>query len=988
MLSPTEELGLSAKTLDTRVRRAAAQISAASLAQLERTLAADAWANAVIYERDGVTEAVRIMLRPLAVMPEQVAYLHHACNRITDALRRLPDLYLSDPEVRAALPIAPDEDAFFRELWGAEHSRLNPLYGRLDAVCDFTGAHWQDSLQFIEPNLCGVGGLHLAPVAEALVARDIVPTICAHDPDLKLHLPRDQRDLFLQVLLDHARAIDRKGNNLCLIEPKYSGEGPTEQPSLRDFCRARHGATIVHADPRELEVSDGEAWFQDVRIDIGYRDYEIRDLLQLEREDGRRLEAMRLLFRQNRMVSSLGGDFDHKSCFEIFTDETLARKYFSAEELRLFRRHVLWTRIVSPRRTSLPHGEGDLPEFIRRHREQLVLKPNRGYGGAGIHIGLSINAGEWDTLIDEALALADDPHRAWVVQAAANLPVHEFPIVGKDGRVSDEPFYAVYGFAATDHGIGTLGRVSQRQVINIAQRGGLVAVLIGDKPAELRAPPRAGVPDGNTRERLAALIADLRHLDGAIGLLNWDEETYLPERGRPERGAQLATLESLRHQLLSADELGDLVERVALDPSCDTLARTELERLRRHRRIALALPDQLVRKFAETRSRCLASWEMALREDDFSLFAGPFAEVLTLVRERAHALKRSNDLYDPLLDEYEPGMTRDRLEPVLDTVGARLKPLVAELSDATSAAPSLPAAHFPEAQQAAVCRQLLLDMGFDFTRGRIDLSTHPFTMMASPNDVRLTIRIFPHTPMPALFATLHEGGHALYDQGFGKELRETLLAEGAGMGMHESQSRLWENHVGRRPGFWVHYLPLFRQHFPGIFDGWTPEKLAQAVNVVRPGLKRVEADEVTYNLHILLRYQLEIALLSGDLGISDLPGAWNELSERLLGIRPGSAREGCLQDVHWALGMFGYFPTYLVGNLYAAQFVESFSRRHSLDAALARGDLQTLTNWLREQVHVHGSSLGASEILVRATGRDLDSEPFFRALAERFGQGA
>lgn len=985
MLSPTEELGLSAKTLDTRVRRAVSHISAATLLQLERTLSADAWANAVVYERNGVTEAVRIMLRPLVVMPEQVAYLHHVCSRITDALRRLPDLYLSDPKVREVLPIGEEEDAFLREVWGPQHSRLNPIFGRLDGVCDFTGARWQDSLQFLEPNLSGVGGLQLAPVAEALVARDIVPTIRAHDPDLRLELPRDQRDLFLQLLLDHARAVGRKGRNLCLIEPKYSGEGPTEQPSLRDFCRTRHGATIVHVDPRELEVNDGEVWFQDVRIDIGYRDYEARDLFELEREDGRKLEGMRQLFKQNRMVSSLGGDFDHKSCFEVFTDEMLAQRYFSSDELRLFRRHVLWTRIVSPRQTTLPHGEGDLPEFIRRHREELVLKPNRGYGGTGIHIGSAVEPGQWDSYIDEALAVARDPERSWVVQSAVNLPVHEFPIVGKNGRVSDEPFYTVYGFAATDQGIATLGRVSQRQVINVAKRGGLAAVLVGHKPPELRAPTRKGLPDGDAKARLARTIADLRHLDGAIGLLNWDEETYLPEGARAERGAQLATLEGLRHRLLAANELGDVIERVALDPACDKLVKKELKRLRHHRRIALALPDELVRKFAETRSNCLAAWEVALREDDFSLFAGPFAEVLALVRERASAMARSDDLYDPLLDEYEPGMTRDRLEPVLDTVGKRLKPLVGKLAEATRNAAPLPAMHYPEAQQIDLCRKLLRDMGFDFKRGRMDLSTHPFTLMGSPNDVRVTIRINEQNPMAALFATLHEGGHGLYDQGFGEDIRSTLLAEGPGMGIHESQSRLWENHVGRRAGFWVHYLPDLRERFPGAFDDWTAEKLCESVNVVRPGTNRVEADEVTYNLHILLRYQLELALLSGDLAIRDLPGAWNELSQRLLGTRPKSAVAGCLQDVHWALGMFGYFPTYLIGNLYAAQFIESFNERHDLDGALARGDLQLLTRWLREHVHVHGSRYRADQILTRATGRDLDPEPYFRALTERFG---
>jgi carboxypeptidase Taq len=963
MLSPTEELGLSAKTLDSRVRRAAMHISAESLARLEQNLKADAWANAVVYERNGVTEAVRIMLRPLVVMPEQLAYLHHVCSRITDALRRLPDMYLSDPAVRTVLPLAADEEEWLREVWGPDHSRLNPVYGRLDAVCDFTGARWQDSLQFIEPNLSGVGGLHLAPVAEALVMRDIVPTLCAHDPDLKIELPRDQRDLFLQVLLDHARAVGRDGNNLCLIEPKYAGEGPAEQPWIRDFCRKRHGATVVHADPRELELIDGEVYFQDTKIDVAYRDYEARDLLALERSEGRKLDAMRLLFKENRVVSSFGGDFDHKSGFELFTDESLAARYFSAEELQLFRRHVLWTRMVSPRRTSLPHGKGDLPEFIRQHREQLVLKPNRGYGGAGIHIGASVEQGKWEHLIDNALKNADDPHRSWVVQQAANLPVHEFPIVGPDGSISDEPFYTVFGFAATDHGIGTLCRASQRQVVNIALRGGLVALLIGHPPAELRAPARAAMPDGNALTRLRRYVDDLRHLDGAIALLNWDEETYLPEGGRPERGAQLATLEGLRHRLLAKDELGDLIERVSLDAVSDaekdSLTQAELQRLRRLRRIALALPDELVRHYAEARSHSLAAWEVALKEDDFARFAAAFKEVLSLVRERAQALARTDNLYDALLDEFEPGMTRDRLDPVLDTVSTRLRPLVAELTEATKGARPLPQSRYAETEQATFCRQLLKDMGFDFKRGRIDLSTHPFTLMASTSDVRLTIRINSQNPLPAIFACLHEGGHALFDQGFGQELHGTLLAEAPSMGLHESQSRLWENHVGRRLSFWAHYFPQLQQHFPGNFDRWTPEQLVHSINVVRPGPKRVEADELTYNLHILLRYQLELALLSNDLSIADLPGAWNELAKRLLGVRPKTARDGCLQDVHWALGMFGYFPTYLIGNLYSAQFIESFTARHDLNAALAKGDLQTLTTWLREHVHQHGCRMTA-----------------------------
>jgi carboxypeptidase Taq len=275
-------------------------------------------------------------------------------------------------------------------------------------------------------------------------------------------------------------------------------------------------------------------------------------------------------------------------------------------------------------------------------------------------------------------------------------------------------------------------------------------------------------------------------------------------------------------------------------------------------------------------------------------------------------------------------------------------------------------------------------MGFDFARGRLDRSTHPFTLMAGTSDIRLTIRVFEDNPLSALFATLHEGGHGLYDQGFAPELEGTLLADAPGMGIHESQSRLWENHVGRRLSFWVHRLPLFRAAFPGILDEWTPERFVRAMNVVRPGANRVEADEATYNLHILLRYRLELALVSGDLSVSDLPGAWDSLSEQLLGVRPRSAREGCLQDVHWALGAVGYFPSYLIGNLYAAQLVESHVRDHDLDDALRRGDLMTTTGWLRRHVHAHGHRLSADEIVARATGRGLDPEPFFRTLVQRF----
>jgi len=484
---------------------------------------------------------------------------------------------------------------------------------------------------------------------------------------------------------------------------------------------------------------------------------------------------------------------------------------------------------------------------------------------------------------------------------------------------------------------------------------------------------------------LRSQISDLRGLDAAIGLLGWDEETYLPDGARAGRGVQLGTLESLRHRLLSADSLGDVIEEAALHAQPGDLLEAELTRLRRLRRIALALPDDLVRAFAQARSHALAHWEEARKEDRFASFAPALLRLLGLVRERAQALQRGDELYDGLLDEYEPGMTRARLGPILLELRTRLTPLCVQLAERTARdSDRFAAGHYLDAAQERVCRGLLASMGFDFTRGRLDRSTHPFTLSAGEDDVRLTIRVNESNPLSAIFAVLHEGGHALYDQGFAPELRGTLLAEGPGMGIHESQARLWENAVGRSRAFWQHCAPLLKKELGGALSGLTPDAAYRTVNVVRPGANRVEADEVSYNLHIVMRYDLELALLHGDLPVEELPLAWTEQSRKLLGVKPVGASDGCLQDVHWALGAFGYFPSYALGNLYAAQLMETFRAQHpSFDAELASGTMTTLRDWLGQNVHAHGHRHRADELVEKATGKPLDVEAFFRAIAAK-----
>jgi carboxypeptidase Taq len=296
----------------------------------------------------------------------------------------------------------------------------------------------------------------------------------------------------------------------------------------------------------------------------------------------------------------------------------------------------------------------------------------------------------------------------------------------------------------------------------------------------------------------------------------------------------------------------------------------------------------------------------------------------------------------------------------------------------------LPSDRYAEPALKSVCRSLLADIDFDFHRGRCDRSTHPFTLMASEDNVRLTLRAGEHDPLTAVFTTLHEGGHALYDQGFGADLRGTLLAEGPGMGIHEGQARLWENQVGRSRAFWEYCTPRLQAAFPGRLDSVTVDAVHRMVNAVRPGPIRVGADEVTYDLHIVLRYELELGLISGALPLAELPLAWAERAEQLLGVRPRSALQGPLQDVHWALGAFGYFPSYTLGNLHAAQLMESFAAQHpDFEQRLRAGDMRALLGWLRAHVHVHGHRYSAEQLLERATGARLQPDAFFRMLARR-----
>jgi carboxypeptidase Taq len=497
--------------------------------------------------------------------------------------------------------------------------------------------------------------------------------------------------------------------------------------------------------------------------------------------------------------------------------------------------------------------------------------------------------------------------------------------------------------------------------------------------------PRSDDP-GDVRARLAERAAEIDDLQNAAALLSWDRQTMMPDGGHEARSQQLATLAGLIHARLSDPALAELVERLAdHDPPTGSDEAALVREARRAVRQATAVPSELVRALSLATSEAHQVWVRAREEDDPDAFLGSLAEVVRLKREEADALGWREHRYDALHDVYEPGSSKARLDALFAPLRPRLRELLERVREAAPTVDEAPlrAEVDPSAQEAFV-RALVADLGYDFGRGRLDPTVHPFCMPVGAGDVRITTRYDRRYLPMALFGTVHEAGHAMYEQGIRDEDRRTPLGHHASLGVHESQSRLWENHVARSRPFWEGRYPALREAFPGAFDEVPLEAFLTAVQRVAPSFIRVEADEVTYPLHVLLRYDLEVALIEGSLAPDDVPAAWNAHMVELLGIEPPDARQGFLQDVHWSMGAFGYFPTYALGSMMSAQLWEAAQRAlPSLEDDLRAGRFAPLRGWLREQVHVHGARYEPDELLRRATGAPLRSDAYLAHLRAR-----
>lgn len=477
MHTPAEEVGLMGLRLATRVQHAIDRIPADQMVELLGAIHRTAAERHVAYQRRGATETIRLLPCPLTLRPDQLGYTHYISQTVLNCIKRLPDLYFEVPAVREILRVSPVEEEWLRDCWTPAHREANPVFCRLDAVVDYTTAMWKDSIKFMEPNLSGIGGLHIGPTSARVLADLVVPALLARDPSIQLQLTDDIRELLLQDLLEHLEASGRPAGQIVLVDPKYVAEGPDEPEAIAEYYRERHGLPVLHADASELRLCGDDVLYGDTRVDVVYRDASVLDLMELA-EEGVDVAPMRALLRQNRVVSSITAELDQKSCFELFTDPELAERFLTVEERQVMRRHILWTRIVSDRRTVSPAGERiDLLEYARAARESLVLKPNRSYGGQGVLIGPTVPQGEWDSAIDRVLVDAE----RWVVQQVAPIPVKSFHVLDESDRLRVEPFYIVMGFAPSRYGVALVARASQRAVVNVAQRGGMCAVMVSAK---------------------------------------------------------------------------------------------------------------------------------------------------------------------------------------------------------------------------------------------------------------------------------------------------------------------------------------------------------------------------------------------------------------------------------------------------------------------------------------------------------------------------
>ena len=490
--------------------------------------------------------------------------------------------------------------------------------------------------------------------------------------------------------------------------------------------------------------------------------------------------------------------------------------------------------------------------------------------------------------------------------------------------------------------------------------------------------------------QLLEKLHTINDVEKSIAVLGWDRETYMPIEGNAGRTAQVATLSAIAHELSTSDELGDLLaaaEQEQAGADYDSTPASMLRSVRRTYDEQRRFSSEFVKRSSAITGAAGAAWAKSRQDNDFASYQPHLEAAVSLAQEFAEILGYEDEKYDALLSQHERGLKTADVRRVFATLKSETVPLVMAIGEKLDAVDDrMLKQDFPIEAQRAMCHYAAESVGYDFKRGHLGEVHHPFSTSFGRNDVRITTRFAPEFAVSSIFAVLHEAGHAMYEQGVAEDLDRTPLGRGTSSGIHESQSRLIENQVGRSLGYWQVHFPELTRHFPKQLAGASVEQFYRAINKVQPSLIRVEADELTYNMHIMLRFELEQSLINGELRVADLPEAWRAKMQELLGVAPKTDTEGVLQDVHWSQAAFGYFPTYTLGNLYSAQFVAAAKQQDSLiEADLAKGDSTRLLAWLHKNVHQHGSKFDPAALCERATGSTLTAQPFVDYVREKYG---
>lgn len=492
-------------------------------------------------------------------------------------------------------------------------------------------------------------------------------------------------------------------------------------------------------------------------------------------------------------------------------------------------------------------------------------------------------------------------------------------------------------------------------------------------------------PASDTYAEFIAKVQRITNVGNAAGVLNWDQEVMMPEGGTPARSRQLSALSAVSHELLTDERMGELLDELESEELDDEQAAVVREIRRKYER-STRVPTDLVEEISRTTSEALPKWKEARAEDDFSIFAPVLETLVDLKRRYAEHIDPDADPYEVLFADYEPYLPLSTAEETLAQLRDELVPLVEQVreSDAELATPF--SGEFDVEAQQDLSRDVLDLLGYDWDRGRLDVAPHPFST-GTQFDARVTTRFDEQDPLGAITSTVHEFGHATYTLGLPDEHYGTPLGQSRDLTVHESQSRLWENHVGRSRAFWTKFLPTVAERFPQLSDA-TVEDVYEAANTVHEdNLIRVEADELTYHMHIVVRFEIERELIAGDLAVEDVPEVWNDKYEEYLGVRPETDAEGCLQDIHWSHGSFGYFPTYSLGSVLAAQlYAAVLEDVPDLEEQIENGEFEALHEWLTEHVHCHGARYTTDELVQVATGESFTADYFLDYVTEKYGE--